>query len=657
MSSSTTNFQCHHHLPPTSTSSLSALRHRVNLLQGFHRSRLRAALDHSSFTPRLARFWVSRPFSDFLPETADPSLKRAAWQHAFESASAVSSSSSSTLEAEERILNLTSPFATRLRHLRTQHHDWPFMASGFNSPALLDLLHDDTDPASADAYWSVTRGVSLLPPECAASRPRTQVDNYASATEHAARVTAELDRLTKRGFVAPWSQICLENGWPPDRAPNAILAIGAVERNGKIRITYDGSAPRGRSVNDAMVPEPTVLPSITYAMSAMSHLGLQWRSDLEDAFLQSALAEHSIPLSAIRWNGKLLAYRRLGFGFKKGPTHQQSLSLAILRGVVRRLRARGLFVGPVAAGDQVPPALPHKTIKRKRHAVTTIPCFLDDFAGFATTRHAAWYSFALFLLTCVSIGLRVSMKPGKTEAPAARMTYLGFEIDSGRMVIFLDDARVNRIRATLQSLVGRPHCRLGELLSLIGTLVFCATVIRLGKTHYRPLINLTVQQKRSYQPRRLIPLSSAAREAILMWDKLLRTLNVRSACTVISRRRVPGEATSDASFSGWGWAGMGSFAYDGWPREWLARIGIWIEHDAIPGSEPGSSAAAPPAPIVHKQKSGRGCVLSPWDPESRNSLTLDHTCTVPGGDQADPPAGDDLTAGRILDDVNRRIFI
>ena len=43
-------------------------------------------------------------------------------------------------------------------------------------------------------------------------------------------------------------------------------------------------------MNDSIDPAATVLPSITLAMLAMSQHGLSWRADLEDAFLQSALA-------------------------------------------------------------------------------------------------------------------------------------------------------------------------------------------------------------------------------------------------------------------------------------------------------------------------------------------------------------------------------
>ena len=565
------------------------------------------------------------------------------------------------LEAEAACIAKDSPFARRLAELTDVHSEWPFMASGFNPVALLQLLESDPEPATADVYWSTTRGVSLLTPAAAAAYKPTAVDNYASAAEHADRVTAEISRLRERGFLAPWSQVRSELGLPEEAQPAAILAIGAVDRNGKIRITYDGSAPRGHSVNDAMDPDPTVLPTIAYAMAAMSAAGLNWRADLEDAFLQSALAAHSIPLSCIRWDGELLAYRRLGFGFRKGPTHQQSLSLAVLRGTFRQLKRQGLYAGDVAGCDQQLPTLPHRrNHKRRRHGVSAMPCFLDDFAGFASTRAAAWYSFAVFLLTALDIGLRVSMKPGKSESPASVMLYLGFMVDSDRMIVYLDATRVEKIRASLRSFAGRDRCRIRELLSLVGVLVFCSTVIRIGRTHYRAMIDLVTRQGPHARPGSLVTLTPAVREAIDMWHRLLLTLNARSACTVISRPRVPGEATSDASFSGWGWEGMGQYGYGQWPAEWRDRIGQLLRPPRRQ-PRPGSSAPGLAMGTILGTGSGlgqdwvrTGPAQSTESPAQQGQAGRDRAVQI----QHDAAAATSAALqGAELDDVTRRIFI
>lgn len=572
-----------------SISDCRELRLRVQLCIGERKRRRRHRIAHHAFTPQRAKLWTGSRFSDFLPEIADApdlALDREAWTQAFDNRKAQPHPDLAEVEAAELACVKTgSPFGKRLAELRAERSSWPFMRSDLRTDAILRLLSDDPEGETADVYWSVSRGVSLMSPAEATAFSPVTVDNYASAAEHSDRVTAEVERLLAAGFIAPWNVIRTELGLDEDAAPAAVLAIGAVDRNGKIRIVIDGSAPRGRSVNDSIDPAATVLPSITLAMLAMSKHGLSWRADLEDAFLQSALAAHSVPLSAIRWQGTLYGYRRLGFGFKSGPTHQQSLSVAVLRAVVRRLRSNGLFAAAVAGCDQKYPDTVPRHNSKTGHAVLGLPAFLDDYAGFCSTSAAAWYSFATFLVTALDINLRVSFKPGKTESPASLMEYLGFMVCSRTMTVFLSEERIVSIREKLAAAAGADTIRLQEMMSLVGTLVFASTVIRVGRTHYRELIDAIVAAGPNAPPSKPLKVSAAVRAAIEMWAKLLGLLNAHSARTVISRQRVPGEVTTDASFAGFGWAGMGAYEYAAWPEDWQQRIGqhaqrqyrrIWI---------------------------------------------------------------------------------
>jgi hypothetical protein len=202
-----------------------------------------------------------------------------------------------------------------------------------------------------------------------------------------------------------------------------------------------------------------------------------------------------------------------------------------------------------------------------------MPAFLDDFAGFSTTSAAAWYSFATFLVTALEINLRVSFKPGKTESPASIMEYLGFMTCTKTMTVFLSADRVTSIRAKLAAAAGASKMKLQDMMSLVGTLVFASTVIRVGRTHYRELIDAMVAAGPKASPSSLLEISPAVRAAIQTWSKLLHILNTSSARTVISRQRVPGEVTTDASFAGFGWAGMGLYEYGQWPADWQERIG------------------------------------------------------------------------------------
>ena len=65
----------------------------------------------------------------------------------------------------------------------------------------------------------------------------------------------------------------------------------------------------------------------------------------------------------------------------------------------------------------------------------------------------------------------------------------------------------------------------------------------------------------------------AMRDGVSMWITMLGLLNKRPISTPISRIHVPGQVTTDASFAGWGWEGMGSHALGPWPEDWAHRIG------------------------------------------------------------------------------------
>ena len=152
---------------------------------------------------------------------------------------------------------------------------------------------------------------------------------------------------------------------------------------------------------------------------------------------------------------------------------------------------------------------------------------------------------------------------------------------------------------------------------------------------YRAMIDLVTRQGPHARPGSLVTLTPAVREAIDMWHRLLLTLNARSACTVISRPRVPGEATSDASFSGWGWEGMGQYGYGQWPAEWRDRIGQLLRPPRRQ-PRPGSSAPGLAMGTILGTGSGLG---QDWVRTGHTRARTGHTCrfSVPARARPDVP--------------------
>lgn len=525
------------------------------------------------FDPRVALFWASMTFSDFVSYEEDFRFEvdYDAWAGFFADAFDPDTGSVEALERLELdVQRLETPFACRLRLLREDHADWPFVRGNLRSSAWLRILSEDPDPTAADLYFAISRGFTVLPPDLARRFEPTAVDNYKSALEHADIVDEEIERLLQKGFLAEWTDAAAELGLDPESAPTVVLAIGAVLRKGKVRIVIDASAPRGSSVNDAMDPPDTILVNIAMAMACMSRHGRAWKADFTDAFLQTALHGSSVPLCAIRWNGKLYVYKRLGFGFRSGPSHQQTLTIAVVRALSRRLQRRGLSTAE-------PPALshhyPHLWAEHHQHRVNGILAFLDDVGSFCSSPAAAWYSFATYLLLCQELSLGVALKPGKTDGPGQVLHYLGINCDLGNGVISLDEARLAELRKRLAAVDLADKVSVRELQSLAGVLVFCSVVIPTGKTHYHALFDAIADLGPHPPAFARVQVSEAVRESIRMWSTLLGVLNGRSARAPVLRPSVPTEVVTDASLDGWGWAGMGLCAAGVWPEDWRHRLG------------------------------------------------------------------------------------
>ena len=558
-----------------------SLRGRLNLIQGALRAKRRQRLKTNVLDPATARFWCSLRYPDFLAELGASFDKicfdRDAWSSLFDKALCTDDPDLLKLDAQEvDICSSGSAFGRRLNELRQEHEDWPFIVGNLSISDWLRVLSDDEDPQAADVYFAISRGFTVLPPELAADFKASATKNYGSALENMEAVDAEIFRLKMAGFIGDFHEVLSEMDLDPDTVPN-ILAIGAVLKKGKVRIVIDGSMPRGSSINDAIDPADTLLPSITMAIAAMTRYGAMWKSDFTDAFLQHVLHPSSVRLCCVEWRGKLYAYRRLGFGFRSGPTFQQSVTICIVRALTRRLRRGGLHTAE-------PPSVAHKYphIEAKtsgKHFVNAVLAFLDDVGGFCSAQGPAWFSFCQYLLLCKELSIAVSFKPGKTEPPSSRMIYLGIVCDCQQGIVYLDEDRVRDLQERIANVKISETLTVVELQSLTGILVFCSVVIRLGRLHYHALIDAVTKLGPHPRPSAPVKIKPAIVSNLEMWQQLLQALNFRSARALIDTPRVPGECATDASLTGYGWCGMGVFIFDKWPEDWDGRLGRELPSD------------------------------------------------------------------------------
>ena len=114
------------------------------------------------------------------------------------------------------------------------------------------------------------------------------------------------------------------------------------------------------------------------------------------------------------------------------------------------------------------------------------------------------------------------MATEKTEGPAPRLTFLGFEIDSVAMEIRLPHAKLVALKGAVEAWRGRGSCKKKDLESLAGKLVWACKAVSPGKTFVRCMFELLVVVKKSHHH---VQLNVAFRSDLLWWDTFLQDWN------------------------------------------------------------------------------------------------------------------------------------
>ena len=489
------------------------------------------------------------------------------------------------LRAEQIAAQNDTPFSRELAiHLEKRGHEL-IRRSSFNLPVFLQTLEaDHSQRIGAWIYITASRGLDLV--EADVEVLPSESENYSSATcpdtGYPKQVARDIQRLYKHEFVLPWSTLAAEIGSTKVK-PTIVHSLGAVMRKGKVRIVIDASSSQHKhSINDLMSKEgKTCFSTVGNAMRSMSQRGSCSRADLSDAFLQTPLSARSCELCGFKWvnekgETEYWAYRVLGFGFAIGPRWQQTLAEMVMRATVRMCAEAGCNT------TAMPEYGTHQKIAtpaRRGHQLTAMLALLDDFAFIGTSRKVTHFAWIKFLHLTGRLGMVVSPSPGKTDPPATAMLYLGIEINLRDMTAKLHEERVTEMRARLKEVHNMKVIKKKQLQSVIGVLVFAATIIKCGRPAYSHLLQLL----RDSRGARKITMDAAARSDIRMWLELLTKLNSKSVICGVRMPASKWHIWTDASYTGWSWtAGFGCIDYGVWPESWKLRMGqskyscIWI---------------------------------------------------------------------------------
>ena len=475
-------------------------------------------------------------------------------------------------EAESLAMQYNSPFSAHLRENYIRMRLTP-VHSGWKLVSLLYLLAEDADQVmAAEVYLILRNGYDLVPAATPdVDIPRHKFANYPDALRRPDIIDLELARLLDKGYVAKWEVIRAECGRPELSEPYYIMPINLLSKlnpdgTDKHRLIFDPSRPDGESLNDFCSEDIfTRYINIWMAITAMAVGGAAWRADFEDAYFQLPLSMRSRFLVGFRWRGVTFGFRRGAFGFRPLPWLQQTVTIALVRAVVRRMVSAGLRSGQ-------PPEYQHKYSVRKPqrgHEHTTMLPLLDDVGGFASTKTAATFGFIAYLWVCFFAGCRCSQKPGKTVPPSTEdMVFIGYLLRFSDMTISMEPERIQNMTVRLQSVLDKGVLFRSDLESIIGVLVFITTVVGM-RTYYRSFIELL---KRNRHNKRII-ICAGVQQDIRKWFDLMRLFNGQTVFRGVRRARAAYPLYTDASFSGWGFAWHTSVIPGAWPSEWHGRFG------------------------------------------------------------------------------------
>ena len=257
----------------------------------------------------------------------------------------------------------------------------------------------------------------------------------------------------------------------------------------------DLSQPKERSVNDFIFKEdfPTEYVHFDVATHLVRQLGrgcLLSKIDIKHAFRLLPVRPEDWPLLVYCWEGLFFVDLKLPFGGRSSPsifTDFADLLCWVL------------------------------TTEYKLLAIH----YADDYLLFsiASITHA---EEDLKLFKFVFEYLNIPIAWDKLLGPATAIIYLGIQIDTDRFLVSIPEEKMAEMLLLLPKWCNRRTCKKKKLLSLIGKLNFCATVVKSGRFFVRRLIDLSTTVKETHHH---ITLNQEAKDDIHWWCEFLPKWN------------------------------------------------------------------------------------------------------------------------------------
>ena len=263
--------------------------------------------------------------------------------------------------------------------------------------------------------------------------------------------------------------------------------------------------------------------------------------DLKDAYLTVPIAPQHQHFLQFQWQGVRWQFKVLPFGLSSAPYTFTKLMKPVVA-CLRKLGIRSIL-------------------------------YLDDMLLLDQSEERLLRHLASTLKLVVSLGFLVNLKKS-VLSPTRKLEFLGFLIDSSRMIISLPRDKVHAITQLSRSLSAREEVALRDLARIVGTMVAAHPAILPAPLHFRFLESAksaALRQGLPYQAK--VKMTQDMVEDLNWWIREANNHNGR----VMEIPRWDLVIESDASKKGWGACIQGTATGGSWTVEEQERSINYLE--------------------------------------------------------------------------------
>lgn len=223
------------------------------------------------------------------------------------------------------------------------------------------------------------------------------------------------------------------------------------------RVIIDLSYPHGEAVNDGIntlnffgKDISYTLPTIGDLIALIQHHGrgaALWKADLVRAYRQFRIDPLDTPLLAIKFQNQYYLDMCPSFGCRTSSAACQRVSNALA------------FI-----------------LAKEGH---TILAYLDDYASCHASFNQAQAGFQAFTATAKDLGLELATH--KCVAPTNTIEWLGYTIDTNKMVVSIPDKKMDEFVKECSSWMSKHRASRSGIQSLVGRMSFIANCVSQGR--------------------------------------------------------------------------------------------------------------------------------------------------------------------------------